>query len=839
MPLSPRPPPSSDATGPLAGRPAVPLAALLVAGILLHDRLPPRPGLTLALAAVAAGAAAVCLGRRYVGSALLAVAVALAGAALAQREHYRFSTADVGAFVTDDARLATVEARVADEPHVVSNPAVGGRPQPPRQVFVADVTRVLTPRGWARATGQLPVRLNQPNPALAAGHAVQLLGLIERPRPAANPGEFDWAAYYRRLRVTATLTVSRSGNARVLAGPGFAPWLWARGKARHLLAAGFTSAHAADHAIVEALLLGEHDPQLRDAAADFQATGVAYQLSVSGLHVALLAGGVVWACRRRLMPPRRTLAVGTAFAVAYAAVSVPSHSGVRAVIVSAVLAAGLAVRRDAGRPQLVALAVIAMLVAHPLDLYTDGFQLSVAVVVAFLVLLPAVRRWWADDPDRPARRELTAFGRIAKAWGQVAVYGVIAWLATLPLVAAQFGQVTPWAVPGGVVLFPVVAVALYAGAAKVVLTLLFPAAAGPLATAAGWPAALMRAVAHALAAVPGGSVPVSAPPPWAVAAYYALLLLPLVRVDPGRRRWALRLAPVGGVAGLLAVSLGSVAVPPLPPAVAGPALRVTLLSLGAGQCAVVESPGGHAVVVDAGSSTVPDVAHRIVAPFLQARGERRLADVFLSHGDYDHISAAADLAAAFDAGAVFTSHHFRRNAAGNEPALDLLARLGELRLPPREVAVGDHVDLSNGAAVDVLWPPPDGTWNSNNAGLVLRLSYAGRRVLFPADIQDPAFAGLLARPEALAADVLVAPHHGSSESLTPAFLAAVHPSVIVSSNAARLTAKQRRFDAMVAALPGRPVPLYRTPQCGAITVTVTADGRVAVSTYLHAAAAVR
>jgi beta-lactamase superfamily II metal-dependent hydrolase len=81
--------------------------------------------------------------------------------------------------------------------------------------------------------------------------------------------------------------------------------------------------------------------------------------------------------------------------------------------------------------------------------------------------------------------------------------------------------------------------------------------------------------------------------------------------------------------------------------------------------------------------------------------------------------------------------------------------------------------------------------------------------------------------------VLVAPHHGSSEPLTSAFLAAVHPSLIVSSNAARLSSKQRRFDQIVGEMPGGRVPLYRTSQWGAITVTVAADGRVTVSTYLH------
>jgi competence protein ComEC len=828
------PPPAE--LGPLSLRPLLSTAVLLAVGILLHDQLPPRPGLTLLLAALAAAAAFLLLYRRVVGTALLALAIVLVGVGLAQREHFAFAPDDVARFATDEPVLATVEGTIADEPLLVTSPASAGRPLPPHQTFVLDVSRVLTTAGWAGATGQLPVRINQPNAAVTAGQTVRLLGMLQRPRPAANPGEFDWAVYYRRQRVLATLTVTRPANAHVIAAPDFSPRRWVRSVARHALAAGFTADHSADHAILEALFLGDHDDALRDAAADFQEAGVAYQLTVSGLHVAVLAGSVVWLCRRRCLRPRWSLSIGAAFTALYAAVATPSHSGVRAFLITAIVAGGLYRRRTTDRWQLIGIATLVMLVVHPLDIYTDGFQLSLAVIIAFLILLPAVRRWGHHELDKPTKpAPVTAVGRVRK-WAVVtAQYALVAWLATLPLVAVHFGRITPWVVLVDVAIYPLVVAALFAGAGKVLLTLLWPVAAHTLAVVAGWPVVAMRAVTHIAALLPGASVTLPAAPAWAVVAFYAALLPWLVRAPAGRRRWALRLSPAAGLGVLLAASLGSSpAAAPATPAAVEPALRVTLLSLGAGQCAVIEPPGGGpATLVDAGSSTVPEVDRRIVTPFLQSHGDRRLADIFLSHGDFDHISAAGDLAAAFDAEAVFTSHHFRRNAVGNEPDLVLLARLDELHLTPREVAVGDHAELGGGAAVDVLWPPPDGAWNSNNAGLVLRLTYAGRRVLFPADIQDPAFAGLLQHPEQLPAEVLVAPHHGSSEPLTSAFLAAVHPSLIVSSNAARLSSKQRRFDQIVGEMPGGRVPLYRTSQWGAITVTVAADGRVTVSTYLH------
>jgi competence protein ComEC len=140
---------------------------------------------------------------------------------------------------------------------------------------------------------------------------------------------------------------------------------------------------------------------------------------------------------------------------------------------------------------------------------------------------------------------------------------------------------------------------------------------------------------------------------------------------------------------------------------------------------------------------------------------------------------------------------------------------------------GDHLQLTRDVAIDVLWPPADCNFNCNNTGLVLKLSYAGRTVLFPADIQVDAMRELLKSPAQLKADVLVAAHHGSSEKTTPAFVNAVNPQFIISSNGSPLTEKQKLFDLMIGKR-----PLYRTSNCGAITLHLARDGTLSVETFV-------
>ena len=101
-------------------------------------------------------------------------------------------------------------------------------------------------------------------------------------------------------------------------------------------------------------------------------------------------------------------------------------------------------------------------------------------------------------------------------------------------------------------------------------------------------------------------------------------------------------------------------------------------------------------------------------------------------------------------------------------------------------------------------------------------------MLFTGDVAEMSMRALIEQGADLQADVLIAPHHGSFERSTPAFIEAVRPGVILASNARRLSGKQRDFDRAVAG-----IPLYRTHQHGAITVTIDASGSVKVEPLLR------
>jgi competence protein ComEC len=393
----------------------------------------------------------------------------------------------------------------------------------------------------------------------------------------------------------------------------------------------------------------------------------------------------------------------------------------------------------------------------------------------------------------------------------------------MPLVAWHFGRVNPWAIVASFALAAPVFASLIGGLMKIVLTFAFPSAAGTWATLAAGPIWCMRRMLAALDTLPGSSVPLA--PPWQLlmACYVLLLAAIFIRTRSGLR-WALVTLAVGSYAALLVL--------PVQRAVAqhlstGDELRITLLSVGAGQCAVIEPPGGRTTLIDAGSTSLTDLWRKCLGPFLHAEGQTVLDTIIVSHGDVDHISAVSEAVSIYDVREVLTGPLFAANAGGNPAALQMLATLDDLNRPPRIVTPGDVIPLGKNTRIEILWPPPGQSLPDNDSGVVLKLTHNDCSILFPADIQDIAMGELLKNPARIKADILIAPHHGSSETLTQQFVNAVNPKAILSSNDRTLSYKQRRFETLIGSR-----PLYRTNECGAITITIDAKGAYKIEPFL-------
>jgi len=629
-------------------------------------------------------------------------------------------------------------------------------------------------------------------PVLARGARIRLFARLREPPRALNPGERDRR---RDLALRGIAYQGSADSAEVLA-PAPRPWqIVADLRARFARRCAEVCTTPARAGLVAALGAGDRSLIPPEVEEDLAASGLVHLLASSGLHLAVVALLVRWVAKQLwLRGPWATRARAAAVASLCAAPAVAFEVlllGAPWPAIRAGAGAGLALSADlCGRRTdgLTALFVAAAACAalDPAATHDLALQLSVAGVAGMLVLADPLR----DFLPRPLPR-LPAPGRFSEIAGRVAEHGLrlacatgAATLCTGPLIAAAFHRVSLATVAANTIGLAPGLLAIPVASLAVPVQALFAPAALPLLWAADHLAGLTLLAARGFAALPYARIVVAAPAPWTALLWWAAALLlagypaPLGAGSRPRRpapRARLRRA-LFPVCALLCTGFVHAASPRL-----SSSLRVTFLAVGQGDAAVVQLPGGGALLVDGGGDLrglAPpgaDVGSRIVLPALAELGVSRLDAVVLTHPHPDHAGGLFAVLDQLRVGELWVT-----GEAGPGRLGDLLRERAQARgVPVREPAPGT-VEMG-GVRIEILrlgWHPSRST---NDNSLVLRLVHGSVAVLLAGDVEALAEAELAQSGRDLRADVLKAGHHGSRTSSTDAFLRAARPAHVVFS----------------------------------------------------------
>lgn len=192
---------------------------------------------------------------------------------------------------------------------------------------------------------------------------------------------------------------------------------------------------------------------------------------------------------------------------------------------------------------------------------------------------------------------------------------------------------------------------------------------------------------------------------------------------------------------------------------------LTQLDVGQGLSVVIQTKS-HVLVYDAGPrfSSAYDMGESVVLPFLYSQSIKNIDMLVVSHGDNDHMGGSSALIKAFFINSIKTSVPNKIHAA-NKIAQYCLAN--------------DFWEW-DGVKFQFLYPYQDTLTLGNDSSCVLLIANAKHRVLLTGDIEKFAEHTLLERnPSQLAADILVAPHHGSKTSGLKDFIQHVHPTFVL------------------------------------------------------------
>lgn len=368
--------------------------------------------------------------------------------------------------------------------------------------------------------GQTQVTTNH-SLAVHPGDFVVVHGRLERPRPATNPGEFDYRAYLLRRGVHTIQWASQVETGPTLRSA--TPIERLRNTLRQTCQRHLSPDQAG---LLAGLLISDRSQlsgRLQDA---FSRTGTVHILSTSGLHLSVFAGLLVLLFGRGRRWPT-VLALGLLWLYALAAGA--SGAVLRSAIMTTALLLAPVLKREAEPLHTLALAALLILLPEPLALYDPGTQLSFATVATLLCWAgPLERVLWPWEPqERP-------LGRALRGCALGLLVGVLAQLGSAPLVAYHY-HLFSWVAP--LANLPIAALAellLLLGLVAVALPFV-----APLWGFLMLGLTLLSSLALAFAALPYAALSVVAPPAELVAAWYALLLIPApyIRIRLNRQRF--------------------------------------------------------------------------------------------------------------------------------------------------------------------------------------------------------------------------------------------------------------------------------------------------------------
>jgi competence protein ComEC len=387
-------------------------------------------------------------------------------------------------------------------------------------------------------------------------------------------------------------------------------------------------------------------------------------------------------------------------------------------------------------------------------------------------------------------------------------------IGTWPLTAATFLLFAPYAPLANVLVVPVVGITMLLGLAQLAATPVGPVAQG-IANINESLLMWIVSVVHFASSLPAARVVTTPAPAWAILVYDAALLA---------IAWLLARGRAYGALALFACACVLVIWPPRP---ARNDLTITAIDVGQADALLIETPRGHAFLVDAGgrlergslsgSSSAEAIGERIVVPFLIRRGIHHLDAILLSHPHGDHAGGVAPVLRTLGASAFADSGQVYPGAAYQ----DALRIARAARVPMLEPRGGDVWRTDDGVMFRFFGPTLPfltGTRSDiNSNSLVFKLEYGRFAMLFTGDAGEETERRMLSSGDDVRADVLKVGHHGSAYSSTPQFIRAVAATAAVIS-VGRDNLFGHPAPATLKTLQRAGVRVYRTDLNGAVTI---------------------
>ncbi|NEO97335.1 MAG: DUF4131 domain-containing protein [Symploca sp. SIO2E9] len=418
---------------------------------------------------------------------------------------------------------------------------------------------------------------------LYPGQTIAVTGILYQPKPATNPGVFDFRAYLARKGAFVGLSGRQVNFPDEVQKQPRGLWIIRQ----RIIRSQIRWLGSPKGQLLSSMILGRRAVDLPyDVRDQFIEAGLAHVLAASGFHISLILGSVVTLMRR--WGARTQFSIGIITLIVYVGLTGGQPSVMRAAIMGLGALIALVSQRQVKPLGSLLLTVTILLLFNPLWIWDIGFQLSFLATLGLLVTVSPLTKQLDWLP--PVIASVIAVSLAASFW-------------TLPLQLYYFYKVATYSVVVNVICAPLIVIISLGGFISAIAALILPVAGSALALLLYYPIELFLGMVQFFNDLPGSSVAVGK-----ISIWQLLLLYGLIGISCISRRWRLRWWLVG----IVAVSL--VVLPAWQTKLTQ--FQVHILATDQEQVLVIQDQGQVTLINSGGEDTVTFT----VLPFLQQQG---------------------------------------------------------------------------------------------------------------------------------------------------------------------------------------------------------------------------
>ncbi|MFQ6610337.1 MAG: DNA internalization-related competence protein ComEC/Rec2 [Fidelibacterota bacterium] len=628
------------------------------------------------------------------------------------------------------------------------------------------------------------------------GDSLVLSGILIRPDPPRNPGQFDYGNYLRHKGISFILTkgeILRKRDGQWSISRQFYIYHKSIKKIiQKYLDEPFTN-------VMTGLILGNRSGIEQEMKKRFQEIGVIHILAVSGLHVGYIFMILTFVAKGLSIKGKYQFIFITLGLLFYSGLTGFTTSVVRASLMAILYSWGKIREKNISTWNIISASAMIILAIHPGQLFTPGFQLSFGAIWGILFVYPRLQQ---VDSHFPCWKSVRA-NKVVRAITNLFYVTIGAQIGTFIPVAVIFKFLPIWGLLSNLFIVFLAGVAVISGILMIISFFI----SNGLATIFGHSAWiflwLLNLISEWIYLIPFRKIPLGGLQIFEVILIFIILIHSVWAV--GKRNYKRIIVLLLGISNLF-VWKG---------VLVENNVKITFLDVGQGDACVIQDRD-NTILIDTGYGGFSrDMGQSVILPYLASEGITDIDLLIISHPHSDHIGGAPSIISSIPIKVIwdtYTDYHSQLYSR-------VLELCREKQIVSHHAHPGDIYQIGE-LNFSYLYPPEKIGYafnNVNNSSIVIKVDHQDNSVLFVGDIEEDGEDWLTKIPKFIESDVIKIGHHGSKTSSTIQFCNSVSAKYGVIS-----VGKKNKFnhpyDGIIRRWESMGTNLFRTDQTGAVTL---------------------